>query len=245
MSKRSFSKSRRVAIAGGAAVVLGTAVAGAALANQTPTTEAKFITEPIEQDVLFIAEGGQERATPGVAVFSGVEPAKLKERRDAWLSAVAGKLGVTKERLEQAVNDVAKEQGLPGPLAVALPFPPDAAIAISAAPGEKFSLQLSSPFATAATALGMTEEQLKKEWPGKTLTEIARARNLDPKVVADAIRAQRQVDIDKAVADKKLTAEMATKLKEHVEAEIEMLMERGGFGAGKPVVKIERVIRGD
>ena len=117
MNKLRFSKSRRTALAGGAAIVLAGLAATAVKANQI------MHFEPVE-DVLFIAEG---------------EPAKLKEHRDAWLNAVAAKLGVTPERLDQAMQDVAKEQGFaPGvPLG---PLPPLAPFA----GGEVFTLKLDS-----------------------------------------------------------------------------------------------------
>src|SRR4030095_12877404 len=96
-----------------------------------------------------------------VVFFTGTGAPDLGKRRDDWLNAVAGKLGVRKDRLEQATNDGAKDDGV------------------------------TSPCASAAKALNITEEQLHKEQAaGKSLADIARAHNVDPKVVADALKAQ-------------------------------------------------------
>jgi len=254
MAKSRFSKSRRVALAGGAAVLLGgTAAVTVARASQA----AQSVGYGAAEQSVSYAPG--EHAF-GISVFSesdgspeedvliiaehGAEPGKLKEHREKWLKAVADKLGVTPERLEQAMTEVAKEQGLPampvppiGPM-IAKPFPPDAK--------DVFTIKLDPGLSAAAKALGMTLEELKKEWPGKSLNDIAKARNVDPKVVADAIKTQRRADIDKAVNDKKLSAEMAERLKSHLDQEVEFLMQRGrpGLpGAQHPFFFVERTVR--
>jgi hypothetical protein len=219
MYKPRFSNSRRTALAGGAAVLLAGLAASAVKANQIMSSE------PVE-DVLFIAEG---------------EPTKLKEHRDAWLNAVAAKLGVPAERLEQALQDVAREQGFaPGvPLG---PLPPMAPFA----GGEVFTLKLDPGIAAAAKALGLTEEALRKEWPAKSFNDIAKGHNVDPKKVADALKVQRVADLDKAVADKRLSATAAERLKSHLDMEIQMLMQRGGFKPGsEPVIHFQRAVQID
>jgi hypothetical protein len=224
MTARKFSKSRRVALAGGAAVVLGGAVAGAAMAKQPAPP-----LEPMDEDILFIAEGQ-------------AEPIKLKQNREAWLNALANKPGVTSDKLEQALEEVAKEQGFRGPPMV--PFGPG--IAAFTPGAETFTIEIDPGLAAAARALGMTEDQLRKEWPSKSLTDIARARNVDPRMVADAITAQRRADLDRAVADKQLSADMANRLKSHLDMAIDRFMQRGGVPLGPhPFIHIERVIRGD
>jgi hypothetical protein len=205
MSKPRFSKSRRTALAGGAALVLAGAAAGAVKAQQFAAAEPADAIE----DVVFIA--GPD------------EPKKLKERHQAWLKSVATRLGTTPEKLEQAMADAHKELGFPMPL----PVPP-LGIAKPGVPLMGFSLRLDPGISAAATALNMTEEALRKEWPAKSLTDIARARNIDPKVVADALKAQRRADLDKAVADKNLPSEMAEKLRSHLDQEIEHLMHMSG-----------------
>jgi hypothetical protein len=149
---------------------------------------------------------------------------------------------VTPERLDQAMTEVAKEQGMHGlPLLGAAP-----GIVKPFASGEMFALKVDPGIAAAAKALGMSEQDLKKEWPAKSLSDIARARNVDPKVVSEAIKAQRRADLDKAVADKKLSAQAAERLRSHIDMQVEMMMQGGGFkpGAG-PHIFVERAVHTD
>src|SRR5262249_4563277 len=86
---------------------------------------------------------------------------KLKEHRDKYLDALASKLGVSRDKLEAAVQAAAGEVGdflLPGP-----PLLPGIAPAGSAPMGKAvfgFAIALGEPDAAAATALGLTPEQL-------------------------------------------------------------------------------------
>ena len=224
MSK--FSRTRRTALAGGAALVMAGGVGATVRAQQqAQAVEAAF--EPGEQaDVLFFADGPE---------------IKLGERRDNWLKAVAGKLGVTPEKLDQALQDVAKEQGFPPlPLAVPLPGRP-----IPVGPPGTFSLQIDAGFEAAAKAIGISDDQLKTESAsGKSLADIAKAHNVDPKVVADALKAQRRADIDTAVAAGKLPADIANRLKSHLDEEIDRLIQLPGFARGRGVFRFERSVVG-
>jgi transposase-like protein len=208
---RRFSKSRRVALAGGAAIVLGSAAARAVAAQQAALPFDQT-AKPAEGDVFFFANGA---------------PIELEKRRDEWLKAVANKLGVTSDRLQTAMQDATKEVGFPGPLL------PPVAIAGTLPPGA-FKVHIDSGVAAAARALGLSEEQLRKEWPAKSLTDVAKAHNVDPKVVAEAIKAQRRADLDKAVAEGTLPANAAAKLKSHLDQEMEHFMQLSGSGGDKP-----------
>jgi hypothetical protein len=164
----------------------------------------------------------------------------LSERRSEWLKAVADKLGVTAEKLDQAIQDVAKSDGFAPPFLMPLPVPP---MIGQGEPGT-FSIRIDSGFGAAAKALGMSEEQLRKEAANKSLTDVAKAHNVDPKVVADALKAQRRSDLDKAVADGHLPTRMADRLKADLDKEIDRLMELPGV-AGGAIFRFERsVVRG-
>jgi hypothetical protein len=228
MSK--FSRTRRTALAGSAALVVAGGIAATVRAQQTPALEA--MAEPGEQaDVLFFADGPET---------------KLGERRDEWLKAVAGKLGVTPEKLDQAMQDVAKEQGFPHtpnaspPLMMPFPGGPNPI----GSPGT-FTLQIDPGFEAAAKAIGISEDQLKTESKtGKSLADIAKAHNVDPKVVADALKAQRRADIDSAVSAGKLPADIATRLKSHLDEEIDRLVQHPGLVGGRGIFRFERSVVG-
>ena len=68
-----------------------------------------------------------------------------------------------------------------------------------------FQVKIESPFVEAARTMGISDDQLKKDMAeGKSLADIARAHNVDPKVVADALKAKRRSELDAAVAAGKL-----------------------------------------
>jgi hypothetical protein len=211
-----------VALAGGAALVVG----GVAAANVAAAQQRAAAEEALEPDVFVIGDGPGEKL--------------LTERRAEWLKAVADKLGVTAEKLDQAIQDVAKQNGFAPPMLFPLPVPPF----IGRGEPGTFSIHIDSGFGAAARALGISEEQLRKEASSKSLTDVARAHNVDPKVVADALKAQRRTDLDTAVASSKLPKEMAERLKADLDREIDHLMELPGV-AGGAIFRFERsVIRG-
>jgi hypothetical protein len=206
------TKSRRAALAGGAAVVLTAAAAHAVFAQQTAgAQDAQNVPSPVppdRQDTLFYMNG------PG---------ADINQRRNDWINAVARKLGVSTDKLQQAITEADKDIG---------PMP----VAVGAMPGT-FQLAVQSPFASAAKALNIDEQQLRKEQAaGKSLNDIARAHNMDPRVVADALIAQRKAELDNAVANGLMTQAIADNLMANVADEIDHLMQAvpivGGDGRG-------------
>ena len=204
-----MKKTRRAALAGGAALVIG----GVAVASGVASGAAQEAIPGESGDVVFFAGG------------------PLQQRREAWLKAVADKLGVTAAKLDQAIQEVAKENGnVPPPLLLPLP----------AVPGT-FSISIDPGFGAAARALNISEDQLKQEAKDKSLTEVAKAHNVDPKVVADAIAAQRRADFDTAVADGKIPAAMADRLKANLDREVQRLMELPGSRG--ELLYVERSVR--
>jgi hypothetical protein len=200
-------KSRRSVLAGSAAVALTAAAAHAALAQQAaagPEADEVAASTTDAQDVVF---------------FANADAPDLDKRRDDWLNAVAGKLGVSKDRLEEAINAATKDVGPPPPI-----LAPFGKIG-TGVPGA-FSLRVESPFASAARALNITDDQLREEQAaGKSLADIAKAHNVDPRVVADVLKAQRKSELDKAVSDGVMPKATADKLKANVDDEIDHVMQ--------------------
>jgi hypothetical protein len=182
---------KRGLVALGTAVVLGGAAVGV-VAAQTPTP-----TRP--------AQG-----TPG--------PGQRAQQEDQFLAAVAGKLGVTVDKLKQAISDARKDLGLPerGP---GFGF---------GGPGGPVS------FDVAAQAIGITADQLRQELPGKSLSDVAKAHNVDPAKVATALKNDAATRIDQAVNDGRLTADQAAQRKQQENSRIDQMLTQqapvGGFG---------------
>src|SRR4030095_11234251 len=141
----------------------------------------------------------------------------------------------TPDKLDQAIQDVAKEQGFPPPLI--MPFPP---LAVGA-PGT-FQIRIDTGLTDAAKALGSTEDELKKAIAdNKSLADVARERGVDVKVVSDALKSKRRTELDAGVAAGKLPKEMADRLKSHLDEEIDHMIQMPGRRA-RGVFRIERSV---
>lgn len=89
----------------------------------------------------------------------------------------------------------------------------------------------------AAAAIGIDAQTLLSERQGgKTLADVARAHNVDPQKVIDALVAKATADIDQAVADGKLSADKAATAKAKLAERFTELVNngKGGFGPGGP-----------
>jgi transposase-like protein len=214
------SRSRRLALAGGAALVLGGATAGMAGAAQRAQPEADTSLSS-DQDVL---------------LYAPAPPADMAQQQAAWTSALAAKLGVTPDKLKQALADVRNELGLPAGPVVLVPGLP-----IGGLPGPGVRIEIDPGLGAAASALHISEDQLRHERQTRSLADVARAHGVEPQVVADAIKARRVADLDAAVRESKLPAEMADRIKSHLDEEIEHLL-NAIPGTGPTIIRFERGI---
>jgi hypothetical protein len=141
--------------------------------------------------------------------------------RAGFMSALAAKLGIAPDKLEAAMQSVRKDLGMPdhrqggprGPMGRGPGGPP--------------------PLDAAATAIGITVDQLRTELPGKSLTDVAKAHNADPSKVKATLVAQAQTRIDDAVKAGKATADQAAKMKERAASMIDAVMTRITPAPGK------------
>ncbi len=110
-------------------------------------------------------------------------------------SAVAAKLGVTTDQLREAFRSAWSEHagaasgragGQPG----------GSQQGWRGAHGMATGSAMRAGLNAAAQAIGITPEQLRQELPGKSLADVARAHNVDPNVVANALKAEASTRID-------------------------------------------------
>jgi hypothetical protein len=198
-----------LAIAGGAV-----GIAGAQQATQTPTP----------------------RTGQGQGQAQGQAQGLLQQRLEQYLSTLAGKLGIPVDKLRQAIDDTHKELGLPqrgapgfgpfgggrgpgGPGGLGSPGRPGG----PGFPGPGFR---GFGLDVAAQAIGITPDALRQELPGKSLTDVAKAHNVDPAKVAAALKTDANAKIDQAVANGRLTADQAAQAKQRAAEEIDQLMTR-------------------
>ena len=79
---------------------------------------------------------------------------------------------------------------------------------------------------SAANAIGITADQLRQELPGKSLADVAKAHNVDPKKVADRLKADAKSRIDQAVASGRVPADQAAQLNQGVDQMVDRFMDQ-------------------
>ncbi len=203
---------KRSIMATGAALMLAGSIAGVAGAQQPPQGTP--------------TPGARAQATPGAP------GAQVRPNHDQFLSALAAKLGITVDRLNQVFTDARNELGLPqgGPG----PFGRGGHEGRGGPGGPGFGRRgFGASLDAAAQAMNITADQLRQELPGKALADVARARNVDPARVSAALKAAVTTQIDQAVTAGRLTAEQATLAKQRAGEEIDQLMIRQ-TPAGQP-----------
>ncbi len=165
-------------------------------------------------------------ATLGVSYAQGTPsgppaPGPRMEMMHQLMDKVAANLGITTDRLQEAFRSAHDELGLPdrppgamgrhhwrggrdsGPGEFRRPGG-DGEFRGPMAPGAFRGQdgELRGPMAgldTVTSTLGITPQQLMQELPGKSLADVARAHNVDPSVLATALKAQADSRIDQMI----------------------------------------------
>jgi hypothetical protein len=197
---------KRTAVAGVAALTLVGASLGAVSAQQVPTSPNPAPTAP----------GGPRQGAPG-------QPqADRQQREQAFIAAVAAKLGIPAEQLQQAMDQTRTELGMPergpgGP---------------RGGPGRGEG-RMGGGLDAAAQALGVTVDQLRQELAGgQTLTQVAQAHNVDPSTVANALKQAANAHIDQEAAAGRIPADQVDTAKQRAAQRIDQMMTQAGSQAG-------------
>jgi polyhydroxyalkanoate synthesis regulator phasin len=148
-----------------------------------------------------------------------------------FIDALAKRLNISTQNLETAVSQARQDAGLPasGP-----GFPGG---------GPHGPRGFGGSLNAAATALGITLQQLEQELPGKSLAQVAQAHGKTAADVATALKTAAHQRIDTAVSSGKLTADQANTQKAQVDQRVDQMVnqvgpqggpggERGGPGRG-------------
>ena len=204
---KSFSL-KRSAVAGAAALTLVGATLGVAGAQQTPSpSPVPSPGAPSTQQ--------QRPASPGTPGQTRPTPEQRQQQQQQFLASVASKLNVTPERLQQAMDQARQELGIPerGP----------------GGPGGRGGLGGPGGLDAAAQALGITPDQLRQELQaGRTLTQVAQARNVNLTTVSNAMKAAANTKIDQAAAAGRIPADQVATAKQQAAQRIDELMNRQG-----------------
>lgn len=166
-------------------------------------------------------------------------PGAQSSNYQRFIDALAQKLGVSSQTLQTDIDQARQAAGLPagrgfpgrpgpgGPRAPRGGFFPG------------FNLQ------TAATAIGISPQQLRTELQGKSLAQVAQAHGKTANDVITALENEAHTRIDQAVTNGRLTADQANTAKTNVDQRITQQVSqvtpqggpngapgRGGFGFG-------------
>jgi len=185
---------------GGATVALGGVAAHGASAQQTLSTTSIATTTT--------ATTSATTRTTNATTAAGTN---AQDPREQYLAAVAKKLNVTTDQLKQAMDQARQELGLPD------------------RPGGPGGPGHGGPglgFDAAAKAIGISTDQLRQELPGRSLTDVAKAHNVDPSVVAEALKAAAAAHLDQDVGEGRITADQAAQMKQGLSDRINQMMTR-------------------
>ena len=160
--------------------------------------------------------GAQQTPTPTPGGPTGPHA----ERHEQFLSTLAAKLGVSTDRLKQAFEETRRDLGLPDHRA-------------GASGGHPGGPMLGPALGVAAKAMNLSVDPLRQDLPGHTLTEVAQAHNVEPKIVADALKADAIARVDRAASAGWLTTERADQIKQSIDTRIDQLMTRQFPAAGQ------------
>ncbi len=162
--------------------------------------------------------GSPSPTVPSPKPGSGQQPPGNRgAHHERFLNALAAKLNVTPDRLKQAMTEVRNELGLPsGP----------------GGPGGPRGGGLRPDLSAAAKAMNITPEQLRQELPGKSLADVARAHNVDPTAVANALKAATSARIDQAAAAGRIPSDQVAQAKQRAAQRIDELMARQAPAGG-------------
>jgi DNA-binding transcriptional regulator YdaS (Cro superfamily) len=179
---------KRALVAGFAAAVVAGAAIGVAAAQQTPTP------------------------TPGQ------QQQNRQTLRQNYLAALAKRLNITVDQLNQAIAGARQDVGLP---------PPGQGKPGGVGRGFGFGRGLIAQGAqTVASTLGITTDQLRQELPGKSLAQVAQAHGKSRTDLITALTNAANQRIDQAVSSGRLTADQGNQMKTRIAQNIPNLVDR-------------------
>jgi len=133
----------------------------------------------------------------------------------AFVDALAKRLNISSSTLQTAISQARTDAGLPAGNG----FPgPGHGFGPGGPRGRFFELN------AAATAIGISADQLRTELPGKSLAQVAQAHGKSASDVATALKNAAHTRIDQAVAAGRLTADQGNTQKSTVDQRIDQFV---------------------
>jgi hypothetical protein len=194
-----LSSMKRTAMAAAAALTLVGTSLGVAAAQQAPTG-------PVPT-----APGGSRHGA------SGQPQANRQQEQQQFIAALAARLGISPDQLQQAMDQTRADLGVTG----RGPGGPGA--------GGDRRMGMGGGLDSAAQALGVTVDQLRQELAGgQTLTQVAQAHNVDPTTVANALKQAANAHIDQEAAAGRIPADQVDTARQRAAERIDQMMSQAG-----------------
>jgi hypothetical protein len=133
-----------------------------------------------------------------------------------FIDALAQRLGTTSAKLETAIGQARTDSGLPA-RGQGFPFGPGGR-------GKGGPRGGGVDLNAAATAIGITPQQLHTELPGKSLADVAKAHGKTAADVSTALKNAAHTRIDQAVTAGRLTTDQANTQKTTIDQRIDQLV---------------------
>lgn len=150
--------------------------------------------------------------------------AQRQSQYQAFIDALAKRLNISSQTLETAVTQARQDAGLPANG----PFP-------GGGRGPRGGFRID--FNAAATAIGITPQQLHTELAGKSLAQVAQAHGKTANDVATALKNAAHQQIDTQASARNTPADQVATQKTQADQRIDQLvnqvMPQGGFGKGQ------------
>jgi hypothetical protein len=148
-------------------------------------------------------------------------PTQGQQARQNFLNALARRLNISVDQLQQAITGARQDAGLPAN-GQGFPGGPGG----PRGPRGGFGLGRGQEAQTIATTLGITTDQLRSELPGKSLAQVAQNHGHSAQDLITALTNAANSRIDQAVSAGRLTADQGNQAKQRAAQEIPNLVNR-------------------
>ena len=185
--------------------------------------------------VAVLVLGGSAVGIAAAQAQPSTTPSAQQSPYQKFITALAQRLNVTPQTLQDDISKARQDAGLPD-RGQGQGFP--GAFGRGGPRGFGAGLDLNA----AATAIGITPQQLRTELQGKSLSDVATAHGKNPADVATALKNAAHQRIDQMATNRNLSADQVNTMKTQVDQHIDQLMTQvlpqggpgrpGAFGFG-------------
>ena len=175
---------------------------------------------------LGVVAAQQAPTAPGQPA-PGQQQGDRQQHQQQFIAALAARLGITPEQLQQAMDQTRTDLGVPnrGPNRGGGPRGGEG----GGPRGGGGEQRMGGGLDAAAQALGVSVDQLRQELAGgQTLTQVAQAHNVDPTTVANALKQAANTRIDQEATAGRIPADQVETAKQRAAERVDLMMSQAG-----------------